>query len=113
MLDLDIKNIDLESYIERAVENKGHIVIADDSIGTGATYERIKRLMELMPVTWVYAVFYVDGAFNSEDKEIKYVMKTNQWVVLPYEDPELIEVGNQNSLFRNGTDPYQATRRKG
>lgn len=107
MIDLESTNTELRKYIEKAVTGCTHVVIADDSIGTGVTFSRIKQLMDVMPVTWEYAVFYVDGSFKIEDNRIRCVMQTNQWVVLPYEEAELIEVGDQSSLFRNGNDPYQ------
>lgn len=107
----DLQSTDEELTIFLKSFTRNNIVIADDSIGTGATFSRVSAIMSKTNISWRYATFYVDGGVNLRDKKyypVQCVMQTHQWVVMPWEDPDKIEIGDQGSLFRNGTDPYQS-----
>ena len=109
----DCKMLDLsegDAYlVDRLTHLSGtyrNIVIADDSIGTGNTYNRVMELLNAAQVGATYAVFYMDAAAEVGPYVVS-VITTRQWVVMPWEHEEKIVVGDQNSLFRNGNDPYQ------
>lgn len=87
------------------------VLVVDDSVGTGATLKEIHG-SDGLPSNWKFAAFYIDekayldGVHTGKLFDF-YCMVTSLWVVLPWEDENKIVVGDQKSLFRNGTDPYQ------
>lgn len=80
------------------------ILFVEDLVAKGRTYNELVRFMEGFPeVEYDFFPLLLDGDYP--DTMELYGMKTNDWIVMPYEEMDEMVEGDRG-LFRNNTDQY-------
>lgn len=80
------------------------LLFVEDLVAQGRTYNELFNFMRNFPSTnWSFLPVLVDGNYESD---FHYqCMKTTDWVVFPYEKPDMTKEGDRG-LFRIGSDVY-------
>jgi hypoxanthine phosphoribosyltransferase len=88
------------------------VAFVEDLVAQGRTFWKLAQHMEAnfpydpgsIPISWTYVPILVDGDFDKIDFQF-YGLKTKQWVVMPWEEEEKMQVGDRG-LFRERSDSY-------
>lgn len=84
--------------------NSKRVLVVDDLVALGRTYEEVSRLMTIVPnLAWDYMPIVTDA--NYEKRFPLSPLVTSDWVVFPYEDASKT-VENDHGLFRLNSDKY-------
>lgn len=88
-------------------------LIVEDLVAEGRTFNQIRNHFNVMKnsqvypyndyLKWEFCPILVDAGYKGDFKY--YGMKTDEWVVFPYEDFDAVVEGDRG-LFREGTDKY-------
>lgn len=81
------------------------IVFIEDLVAQGRTYTLIKSRMEPENITWFFVPILIDGTSELDKIVDDYGLKTNLWMVMPWEDNTLMVEGDRG-LFRERSDMY-------
>lgn len=82
-----------------ARDNDIRLVFVEDMISRGKTFVELHEFMKTTSYKWVFAPTAIDGKIEFKDlpdngKHIyTYGIKTNMWLVAPYDDPKNLPVG--------------------
>jgi hypoxanthine phosphoribosyltransferase len=91
-------------------EGHSNILVVEDLIAKGRTYERALTSSSLNKFTWKYAPCLIDKKFLDEtDLDMSYIIDcmkiSDEWYVFPWEDINMAKEGDRG-LFRDKTDSY-------
>ncbi len=80
------------------------LVFLEDLIAKGRTYSAISTYMAVhqRKVRWELIPVVIDAYIETPTRVSKYMMKTADWMVFPYEDDDHVKEGD-HGLFREGT----------
>jgi len=90
------------------------VVFVEDLVAHGRTFDLLNSHMLELGFTsqtfeWKFAPVLIDGKYietqDFNDKLITYGLKTNHWIVMPYEEETKMVEGDRG-LFRDNTDQY-------
>lgn len=83
--------------------NPKKVLIVEDLIATGRTYEIIKESFP-KEIEYYFVPILMDASYENTYK-LDYGIKSSDWVVFPYEDIEMVTEGDRG-LFRDGSGLY-------
>lgn len=87
-----------------AKKNTKRILFVEDLVAQGRTHSELTKFMKDFPeIEWYFMPVLVDGSF---ERNFPFqCLKTNDWIVFPYEKYDKMQEGDRG-LFRIKTDSY-------
>lgn len=90
-----------------AKKKAGKLLFVEDLVAQGRTYAELSKFMKGFPeVEWHFMPVLVDGKY--EENFPLQCLKTDDWIVFPYEKYDKMQEGDRG-LFRMNTDKYGVT----
>jgi len=82
--------------------NNGKLLVVDDIIDTGKTYERFLEIINITPINFVFSTLYYKS--RSQFKPDIYVKETTSWIIFPWEDINEKPSEYHQQVYPNLTD---------